>query len=79
MHPRVYTILIGLTAWFALAVWSFAGAAVFRLRCPFASGEQLVLLLHEFGDVRERGALRRLIGAANIIPLVIQILRSSPA
>jgi L-asparagine transporter-like permease len=28
MHPRVYTILIGLTAWFALAVWSFAGVGL---------------------------------------------------
>ncbi|MGA8611347.1 MAG: hypothetical protein WB760_06465 [Xanthobacteraceae bacterium] len=25
LHPRVYGILIALTAWFALAVWNFAG------------------------------------------------------
>jgi len=25
VHPRVWAILIGLAAWFALAVWSFAG------------------------------------------------------
>jgi hypothetical protein len=28
VHPRVWAILIGLTAWFALAVWSFAGGGV---------------------------------------------------
>ena len=28
LHPRVNVILVGLAAWFALAVWSFAGAGV---------------------------------------------------
>ncbi len=28
IHPRVYTILIAFTAWFALAVWSFAGKGI---------------------------------------------------
>jgi len=28
VHPRVWAILIGLAAWFALAVWSFAGGGV---------------------------------------------------
>jgi hypothetical protein len=28
LHPRVYEILIALAAWFALAVWSFAGGGV---------------------------------------------------
>jgi len=28
LHPRVYTLLIVLAAWFALAVWSFAGDGV---------------------------------------------------
>ncbi len=28
LHPRVYTIVIGLSAWFALAVWLFAGKGV---------------------------------------------------
>jgi hypothetical protein len=28
LHPRVYGILIGLAAWFALAVWNFAGSGV---------------------------------------------------
>lgn len=28
LHPRVYTLLIVLAAWFALAVWSFAGGGV---------------------------------------------------
>ena len=28
LHPRVYTIVIGLAAWFVLAVWLFAGGGV---------------------------------------------------
>ena len=28
LHPRVYTIIIGLAVWFVLAVWIFAGAGV---------------------------------------------------
>jgi hypothetical protein len=28
VHPRVWAILIGLAAWFALAVWSFAGSGL---------------------------------------------------
>jgi hypothetical protein len=28
LHPRVYALLIGLAVWFALSVWSFAGAGV---------------------------------------------------
>ncbi len=28
LHPRVYTLLIGLALWLALSVWSFAGAGV---------------------------------------------------
>ena len=28
LHPRVYALLIGLAGWFALSVWSFAGAGV---------------------------------------------------
>jgi hypothetical protein len=28
LHPRVYTIVIGLTAWFVLAVWLFAGGGL---------------------------------------------------
>jgi len=28
LHPRVYAIVIGLAAWFALAVWLFAGKGV---------------------------------------------------
>jgi hypothetical protein len=28
LHPRVYTLLIGLALWFILSVWSFAGAGV---------------------------------------------------
>lgn len=28
LHPRVYTVLIVLTAWFAVAVWIFVGAGL---------------------------------------------------
>lgn len=28
LHPRVYVIFIALAAWFALAVWSFAGSGL---------------------------------------------------
>jgi hypothetical protein len=28
LHPRVYTIVIGLAVWFVLAVWIFAGGGV---------------------------------------------------
>ncbi len=28
LHPRVYTIIIGLTVWFVLSVWLFAGTGV---------------------------------------------------
>ena len=28
LHPRVYGILVALAAWFAIAVWSFAGGGV---------------------------------------------------
>jgi hypothetical protein len=28
LHPRVYAALIGLALWFALSIWSFAGAGV---------------------------------------------------
>jgi hypothetical protein len=28
LHPRVYTIVIGLAAWFVLAAWIFAGGGV---------------------------------------------------
>jgi hypothetical protein len=28
LHPRVYAVVIGLAAWFALAVWGFAGSGL---------------------------------------------------
>lgn len=28
LHPRVYKLMIGLTAWFVVSVWLFAGAGV---------------------------------------------------
>ena len=38
LHPRVYTILIGLAAWFALAVWIFAGGGVSEYLLFIVSG-----------------------------------------
>ncbi len=38
VHPRVYAILIGLTAWFAIAVWSFAGGGVTDYLLVIVSG-----------------------------------------
>lgn len=28
MHPRVHVLLVAVTAWFAIAVWSFAGPGI---------------------------------------------------
>ena len=38
LHPRVYTILIAVTAWFALAVWSFAGQGIVNYLLFIVSG-----------------------------------------
>jgi hypothetical protein len=38
IHPRVYTIVIALTAWFALAVWSFAGQGIVNYLLFVVSG-----------------------------------------
>jgi hypothetical protein len=38
MHPRVHTILIAVTAWFALAVWSFAGQGIVNYLLFIVSG-----------------------------------------
>jgi hypothetical protein len=38
MHPRVSTIVIALTAWFALAVWSFAGHGLVNYLLFIVSG-----------------------------------------
>ena len=38
LHPRVYAVLIALAAWFALAVWSFAGGGVTDYLLVIVSG-----------------------------------------
>jgi hypothetical protein len=38
LHPRIYTILIVLAAWFALAVWAFAGGGVTDYLLVIVSG-----------------------------------------
>jgi hypothetical protein len=42
MHPRVHTILIALTAWFVLAVWSFAGQGLVNYLLFIVSGFMFV-------------------------------------
>ena len=38
LHSRVYALLIGFAAWFALAVWSFAGSGVTDYLLVIVSG-----------------------------------------
>ena len=38
LHPRVYTVLIVLTAWFAVAAWSFVGAGLVNYLLVIVSG-----------------------------------------
>jgi hypothetical protein len=42
MHPRVHKILIAVTAWFALAVWSFAGQGIVNYLLFIVSGFMFV-------------------------------------
>jgi hypothetical protein len=42
MHPRVHKILIAVTAWFALAVWSFAGHGIVNYLLFIVSGFMFV-------------------------------------
>ena len=42
MHPRVHSILIAVTAWFALAVWSFAGQGIVNYLLFIVSGFMFV-------------------------------------
>jgi hypothetical protein len=37
-HPRIYTVLIALTVWFVIAIWSFAGAGVTDYLLVIVSG-----------------------------------------
>lgn len=54
LHPRVYTVLIVLTAWFAVAVWSFVGAGLVDYLLVIVSGfifvtMALILILSRVG------------------------------
>jgi len=54
LHPRVYTVLIVLTAWFAVAVWSFVGAGLVNYLLVIVSGfifvtMALILILSRVG------------------------------
>jgi hypothetical protein len=56
IHPRVHEILIALTAWFALAVWSFAGQGIVNYLLFIVSGfifvaVALPLILSRVGQV----------------------------
>jgi hypothetical protein len=44
LHPRVYSVFIALTAWFALAVWSFAGAGLVDYLLVIVSGFMFVVV-----------------------------------
>jgi hypothetical protein len=44
LHPRVYAVLIGLTLWFVLGSWSFAGAGVTDYLLAIVSGFILVVV-----------------------------------
>lgn len=63
MHPRIRTILIAVTAWFALAVWSFAGHGVINYLLFIVTGfifiaVALPLILSRVGTaaVRDKNA-----------------------
>ena len=44
LHPRVYALAIGFALWFALAVWSFAGAGVTDYLLFIVSGFVVVVV-----------------------------------
>jgi hypothetical protein len=48
LHPRVYGILIALVAWFALAVWNFAGSGVTDYLLFIVSGFVFVAVMLPF-------------------------------
>ncbi len=58
LHPRVYTLLIALSAWFAIAVWSFAGSGIVDYLLVIVSGfifvaVALTLILSRVGHANE--------------------------
>ena len=59
-HPRIYTVLIALTVWFVIAIWSFAGAGVTDYLLFIVSGFFFVamvlpLILFRVGGRRSGG------------------------
>jgi len=56
LHPRVYTILIVLAAWFALAVWSFAGGGLVDYLLVIVSGFIFVVVALQLILARVRRA-----------------------
>jgi hypothetical protein len=59
-HPRIYTVLIALTVWFVIAIWSFAGAGVTDYLLVVVSGfifaaTTLSLILFRVGGRRSGG------------------------
>jgi hypothetical protein len=61
MHPGVYALMIALTAWFALAIWNFAGSGIVNYLLFIVSGFMFVtvaltLILSRVGH---KGALGR--------------------
>ena len=44
LHSRVYALLIGFAAWFALAVWSFAGSGVTDYLLVIVSGFIIIVV-----------------------------------
>lgn len=64
-HPRIYTIVAGLSAWFLLAAWSFAGSGIVDYLLVIVSGfiiTAIVLLFILFsidpGDAAGQPSLR---------------------
>ena len=64
LHPRVYTLLIALSAWFAIAVWSFAGSGIVDYLLVIVSGfifvaVALTLILSRVGHAERGRAAQR--------------------
>jgi len=48
LHPRVYVLLVGLSLWFVLAVWSFSGAGVTDYLLFIVSGFIFIVIALSF-------------------------------
>ncbi len=42
LHPRIYVLMIAFTAWFALAIWNFAGSGIVNYLLFVVSGFMFV-------------------------------------